>query len=78
MWVEVCVIAESVVLDDESDELKWQFQSSGIYFSHWLHSVINFREVVPMFIPAVWKIVVPLRIHIFFVAVVKYQIANQR
>jgi hypothetical protein len=59
MWEEVCVIAESVVLNDDSDELKWQFQSSGIYFSHSLHSVINFRGIVPMFILAVWKIVPP-------------------
>jgi hypothetical protein len=30
-----------------------------------LYAVINFRGVTPIFIPAIWKIKVPPRIHVF-------------
>jgi hypothetical protein len=45
------VIVESLALNDESDELVWQFQSSGRYSSHSLYNVINFRGVMHVYIP---------------------------
>jgi hypothetical protein len=44
------------VLTGEEDELIWQHQSSGIYSSHSLYSIINFKGVMHAYIPAVWKI----------------------
>jgi hypothetical protein len=55
MWLEVCSIAKSIVLSEEEDELIWQHHSSGVYSSHSLYSIVNFREVTPMYIPVVWK-----------------------
>jgi hypothetical protein len=43
MWLELCSLVESVSLSDEEDELVWQHQSSGVYSSHSLYSIINFR-----------------------------------
>jgi hypothetical protein len=53
LWEVVCVIAENLVLSGEDDELIWQFQSSMLYSSHSLYSEINFRGVVPVFIPTI-------------------------
>jgi hypothetical protein len=45
--------------------LIWQFQSSGVYSSQSLDSVINFRGVMLVYIPIIWKLIVPPRIHFF-------------
>jgi hypothetical protein len=68
MWEELVSIAESLVLTDEEDDYVWQFNSSRIYSSQSLYNVISLRGVTPVFIPAVWKIVVSPRIHFFQVA----------
>jgi hypothetical protein len=43
-----------------------QFHSSGIYSSQSLYRIINFRGGTPVYIPAVWKLRVPPRIHFSF------------
>jgi hypothetical protein len=45
---------------NEEDELIWQLQTSGIYSSHSMYNVINFRGIMHVYVPAVWKIRVPL------------------
>jgi hypothetical protein len=65
LWEEVLSIASSLVLSSEDDEPVWQFHSSGVYSSQSLYRVINFRGVIPVYIPAVWKLRVPPRIHFF-------------
>lgn len=40
-------------------------ESKGVYSSSSLYHVINFRGVQPVFIPAVWKLCVPPKIHVF-------------
>jgi hypothetical protein len=65
LWEEVVSIAESVNFTPEEDELIWQFQSSGVYSTQSLYGVINFRGVIPVFLPAVWKLPIPPRIHFF-------------
>jgi hypothetical protein len=59
LWEEVVGIATSLELSSEEDELIWQFQSSGVYLSQSLYDVINFRGVTPVFLPAVWNLIVP-------------------
>jgi hypothetical protein len=59
LWKEVVSIACSLELSTDEDELVWQFHSSGSYSSHSLYGVINFRGVTPVFIPIVWKLVIP-------------------
>jgi hypothetical protein len=65
LWEELVSIADALVLTEDEDEPVWQFSSNGIYSYQSLYAVINFRGVTPVFIPAVWKIVVPPRIHFF-------------
>jgi hypothetical protein len=63
LWEEVVNIASSLDLSQEEDELVWQFNSSGVYSSQSLYAVINFRGVTPIYIPAVWSLVIPPRVH---------------
>jgi hypothetical protein len=53
LWEEVVSIAESISLTMDEDEMVWQFQSSGSYSTQSLYRVINFRRVMPVFLPAV-------------------------
>jgi hypothetical protein len=65
LWEEVVNIASSIELSGEEDELIWQFDSSGIYFSQSLYAVINFRGVTPVYVPAVWSLLIPPRVYFF-------------
>jgi hypothetical protein len=62
---EIISIAKSLNLNDEEDELVWMHSSSGIYSSHSLYSVINFRGVTPVYVSAVWKLLILPRVHFF-------------
>lgn len=64
-WFELEEIARSIVLTENCDSLVWQYEASGQYSSSSLYTVINFRGVTPVFLPAVWKITVPPRVHVF-------------
>ncbi|XBH79743.1 hypothetical protein VPH35_105647 [Triticum aestivum] len=64
-WYELIEIAKSIAFTDECDSLVWQYESSGQYSSTSLYAIINFRGVTPVFLPAVWKIIIPPRVHIF-------------
>jgi hypothetical protein len=59
MWQELLSIASTICLNDKEDEMVWQFHSSGIYSSHSLYKVVNFRGVMPVYMPAVWKLHAP-------------------
>jgi hypothetical protein len=65
LWEELVSLVTTIEFFGEEDALVWQFQSSGVYLSQSLYSVINFREVIPVYIHAVWKLIVPPRIHFF-------------
>jgi hypothetical protein len=65
MWYEVVNIASTLELSQDEDELIWQFHSSGVYSSQSLYVVINFRGVSLVFVPAVWSLKVPPRVHFF-------------
>jgi hypothetical protein len=67
MWEELVGIASSLVLTSEEDQMVWQYQSSGLYSSHSLYRVINFRGVTPVFIPVVLEIDCPPKGAIFSV-----------
>lgn len=61
---ELVEVASSVVLNNETDALVWQYEKSSQY-STTFYYVINFRGVTPMFVPAVWTIEVPPKIQMF-------------
>jgi hypothetical protein len=65
MWEEVISLTSTIVLSSEEDALIWQFHSSGLYSFHSLYRVINFRGILPIYLPAVWKLIVPPRVQFF-------------
>jgi hypothetical protein len=65
LWEEVVGIATSLVLTSEENQMVWQYQSSGLYSSHSLYRLINFRGVTPIFISWVWKLIIPPRAQFF-------------
>jgi hypothetical protein len=65
LWEEVVSLASTIVLSEDDDEMIWQFHTSGVYSSQSLYSVINFKGVTPMYVRAVWKLIVPPRVHFF-------------
>jgi hypothetical protein len=65
MWEELVNLVSTIDFSSEDDALIWQHNSSSLYSSQSLYSIINFRGVVPIYIPSVWKLIVPPRIHIF-------------
>jgi hypothetical protein len=65
MWGELVSLVTTIERSEEEDALIWQFQSNGVYSSHTLYSIINFRGVTPVYLPAVWKLMIPPRVHFF-------------
>lgn len=64
-WYELVKIVSSVIYNFGGDALVWVYNNNGIYSSQSLYAIINFRGVQPVYIPAVWKITVPPRVHVF-------------
>jgi hypothetical protein len=68
VWDELKAVAEQLNLNEDSYALVWGYEKSGVYSSHSCYAVISYRGVTPIYIPATWNIVVPLKIQLFFVA----------
>ena len=66
LWEEVVQLARTIVFCDDPDSLVWLFISTGVYSSRSLYGIINFRGVLPVYEPAVWKLNIPPRVQIFF------------
>jgi hypothetical protein len=65
VWDDMRELVSSLVLNEEPDTPIWNYSSSGIYSSQSCYAIINFRGVTPIYIPAVWNIKVPPKIHLF-------------
>jgi hypothetical protein len=65
MWEKLVNLVSTVEFSEEENSLVWQYQSSRIYSSQSLYAIINFRGVQLVYLPAVWKLTVPPRIHFF-------------
>ena len=64
-WYQLVEIAKEINFDSDSDALIWQLENKGVYSSSSLYHVINFRGVHPLLLPAVWKLLMPPKIHVF-------------
>jgi hypothetical protein len=64
-WEDLKSVVEQVVLNDDFDALVCGYESSGIYSSKSCYAIISYRGVTPVFIPSIWKVGVPPRIHLF-------------
>jgi hypothetical protein len=52
-------------IDHLVSRLVWCYEKSGTYSSHSCYSIISYRGVKHVYIPAIWSIVVPPKIHLF-------------
>jgi hypothetical protein len=59
------LIVEQVSLNEDLNALVWCYEKSGTYSSHSCYSIISYRRVKPVYIPVIWSIVVPPKIHLF-------------
>lgn len=59
-WLELVEIVLGVEYNDGGDYLVWHYDNKGTYTSRSLYAIINFRAIIPMYIPAVWRVKVPL------------------
>ena len=59
MWEELFQIASSISFTEDNDDIIWKYESKGNYSVHSLYAVVNFRGVVPVHIPTVWKLDIP-------------------
>jgi hypothetical protein len=65
LWEELKVVVESIVLNNEEDQILWTYSSTGKYSVQSLYAIINHRGVVPVFIQSVWKLNIPPRVQFF-------------
>jgi hypothetical protein len=68
-WYELLEIARTISFSHDEDQLIWQYNSSGVYSSSSLYDVINFRGNIQVYLSVVWKLKIPPRIQVFFMAV---------
>lgn len=66
-------ILHGTTYSGDPDALIWQYDSKGECTTSSLFSVINFGGAQRVFLPSIWSIVVPPRIHIFL-----WLLANNR
>jgi hypothetical protein len=65
LWEELTTVVESIVLNNEKDQILWTYSSTGKYSVQSLYAIINHRGVVPVFIQSVWKLNIPPRVQFF-------------
>jgi hypothetical protein len=53
------------VLNEDEDALIWCYEKSEVYSSHSCYNIISYKGVTPVYIPAIWGIVVPPKIQLF-------------
>lgn len=63
LWLEIRQLASTIVFSEEEDAFIWHFNSNSNYSRQSLYKVINFKGVVPVYVPAVWRLKVPPRIY---------------
>jgi hypothetical protein len=65
VWDELCAVVENLALNYETDSLVWCSNESVVYSTKSLYAIINYRGVKHVYVPAVWKVVVPPKIQLF-------------
>jgi hypothetical protein len=64
-WLELVSLISTIRLNADEDSPIWLFHSSGTYSVRSFYGIVNNRGVIPVHTPAVWKLHIPPRIHIF-------------
>jgi hypothetical protein len=64
-WYELEGLASGICYSNDYDALIWQYTEKGVYATTTFYNIINFGGLTPIFIPSVWQLHVPPRVHIF-------------
>jgi mannosylglycoprotein endo-beta-mannosidase len=64
-WFELEQIANNISFSEDCDSLIWTYDSSGQFSTSSCYNIISFGGVTPVYIPAIWSLVIPPRVHIF-------------
>jgi hypothetical protein len=66
-WEDLISVVETLELKEGNDSLVWCYQSSGVYSAQSLYVIIKFGRggISPVYVPAVWNIMVPPKIQLF-------------
>lgn len=64
-WEAISRIITSLSFSSEKDQMVWKLNQTGIYTSQTLYAIVNFRGVAAIYVPALWNITVPPRVHVF-------------
>jgi hypothetical protein len=64
-WYKLEQIYTRISFSSECDSLIWTYTASGTYTSSSLYKIITFRGITPLYIPSIWSLMVPPRIHVF-------------
>jgi hypothetical protein len=64
-WFELQQIANNISFSEDCDSLIWTYDSSGKFSTSSCYSIISFIGVTPVYIPAIWSLMIPARVHIF-------------
>src|SRR4051794_28490663 len=43
----------------------WKYEANGIYSVKSFYAIVNFRGITPVYIPSLWRIHIPPRVHVF-------------
>jgi hypothetical protein len=65
IWPEIVQLASTISFSDEEDAMVWKFISNGIYSSQSLYKIVNFRRIKPIYLPSIWSLEIPPRMHFF-------------
>jgi hypothetical protein len=64
-WLDLCELVSTANLSSDDDEPIWMFHSSGVYNVNSFYAIVNNMGVVLVHTPAVSKLDIPPRIHVF-------------
>jgi hypothetical protein len=64
-WYELVQIAQTIQFSNETDNLIWKFETSGMFTVKSTYVVINFKGIIPVNVHLVWDIKIPPKIHFF-------------
>lgn len=64
-WDDVIQLASTITFSDNPDKMVWRFTSNGTYSSQSLYKIVNFRGIKPVYLPTMWNLKIPPRIHFF-------------
>jgi hypothetical protein len=77
-WLELCHLISFINLYEEEDSPVWMFHPTRVYSVKSFYGILNNGGVIPVHTPAIWKLNVPPRIHVFLWLLANNKNSHQR